>query len=255
MSAGASRPTSAGMKLVWSDEFEAPAGAPPDPRWWRAEVGGHGWGNGELQRYTDRTANAAHDGAGHLVIRAIRNDSGFTSARLVTKGLMEFRYGRLEVRARFPDGAGLWSAVWMLGANIDRAPWPACGEIDVVEHLGAEPAEIFGTVHCPGHCGAGGIGGRVALPAPACDRFSVYAVDWGPDSVAWSVDGRRYFRVTTAELGRAWVFDHPFFLLVNLAVGGTLGRQAPSDAHLPGELVLDHVRVFQAADQEVVRHA
>ena len=230
-------------RLLWSDGFDAPAGAPPDPGRWVHETGGGGWGNGELQRYTADPANAAHDGRGHLLLRARADAEGITSARLVTKGRFAFAHGRLEVRARPPAGQGLWAAVWMLGADIDERGWPACGEIDVMEVLGAAPGRVLGTLHCPGHAGPGGIGGGHRLGPPAADGFRVFAVDWGPGAIAWSVDGETYFRVGAAELGGAWVFDHPFYILVNLAVGGTLGGAVAAEA-LPAAFALDYLRVY-----------
>lgn len=232
-------------RLLWSDEFDGPALAPPDPGRWVHETGAGGWGNGEVQRYTADPANAAHDGAGNLVLRALPGVDGITSARLVTKDRFAFAYGRLEVRARPPAGQGLWSAVWMLGADIDAAGWPACGEIDVMEVLGADPARVLGTAHCPGHAGPEGLGGAHRARGLPADGFRVFAVDWSPEAIAWSVDGETYFRLAATELGRAWVFDHPFYVLVNLAVGGTLGGAVDAVA-LPAEFRLDYLRVYAA---------
>lgn len=230
-------------KLVWSDEFDNTMGAPPDPRWWRAETGGHGWGNAELQTYTDMQENAFHDGEGNLVIRANRTGVHVSSARLVTKGRFTFQYGRLECRARVAPGQGLWSAIWALGANIDDVPWPGCGEIDIVECLGADPHRLFGTVHCPGHSGVNGLSGEFRSTSPLPSSFRTYAVDWSPARIGWCIDGAEYFSVTRGSLGRSWVFDHPFYLLINLAVGGVLGGRVDTEA-LPSELIVDYVRVF-----------
>ena len=231
-------------ELVWSDEFDGPAQSPPSLRWWTRETGAHGWGNAELQRYTDDPANASHDGRGNLVVRARRGPDGFTSARLTTRRRLEFAYGRLECRARLPEGGGLWSAVWMLGSDIDDVGWPGCGEIDVVECLGAEPDRVFGTVHCPGHSGSGGIGGDYRSPQPLTGGFRIFAVDWVPGSIAWSVDGRRYFSVSARDLGGSWRFDHPFYILLNLAVGGTLGGPVAAGTAFPAELLIDYLRVY-----------
>jgi beta-glucanase (GH16 family) len=182
-------------ELVWADEFDGPAGSPPNPRWWGYEIGDHGWGNGELQRYTDTIGNAAQDGRGNLVIRALEEDVGYTSARLVSKDRLAVRYGRVECRVLLPRGAGLWSAVWMLGSDIDRTPWPACGEIDVMENLGAEPSRVFGTVHCPHHFGKGGLSGDDTDAGTSDPAYKVVAVDWTPDAIVWSVNGRRYHSV------------------------------------------------------------
>ncbi len=231
-------------KLIWSDEFDGPAGSPPDPLRWSHETGGHGWGNGELQCYTSDPANACHDGRGNMVIRALREGDGFSSARLVTKGRFEFERGRLEARALLPPGPGLWSAIWMLGSDIDAVGWPACGEIDVMENLGAKPQRVFGTVHCPGHAGAGGISGELVSREALATAYRLFAVDWGPRTIVWSVDGRAYHSVSVAELGASWVFDHPFYILVNLAVGGTLGGAVGKATRFPAELKIDYLRVY-----------
>jgi beta-glucanase (GH16 family) len=237
-----------GGRLLWADEFLAAAGTPPDARWWSFETGDHGWGNGEQQRYTDERANAAHDGEGNLVIRAIREKGGYTSARLVTKHNVEFCYGRLESRMLLPKGAGVWPALWLLGSNIDGAPWPACGEIDVMENVGAEPRRVFGTVHCPGFSGSDGISGGHCAAADLGDDYRVFAVDWTPERIGWSLDGREYFAVTARDLGAAWVFDHPFYILLNLAVGGWLGGAVGSDTRFPAELKVDFIRIYESSD-------
>ncbi|MET3901377.1 beta-glucanase (GH16 family) [Devosia sp. UYZn731] len=231
-------------KLIWSDEFDRPAGTLPDQSKWIHEIGGHGWGNAELQTYTTDAANACHDGEGNLVIKAHRLGDGFTSARLISKGLFDVTYGRLECRALLPGGAGLWSAFWSLGANIDVRPWPMCGEIDVMENLGSEPRRVFGTIHCPGHAGRDSIGGEVLVPSSLHENFHVYAVEWSPDGIAWSLDGAVYHVVTKGQIGSAWVFDHSFYLLINLAVGGWLGGQVHAEKRFPAEFLVDHVRVF-----------
>jgi beta-glucanase (GH16 family) len=230
--------------LIWSDEFDAPAGTPPDPSRWRHETGSHGWGNGELQAYTDALENAVHDGEGNLVIRALRLQSGFTSARLNTQGLAQFTHGRLECRALLPEGWGMWSAFWALGADIEAVPWPGCGEIDVMENVGREPHRVFGTVHCPGHSGANGISGDVMANASLHQHFHVFAVDWFPERIIWRLDGQAYHAVAKAQLGEAWRFDHAFYLLLNLAVGGTLGADVDPQTRFPAEFKVDYVRVF-----------
>ena len=231
-------------KLIWSDEFDAAAGCPPNPAWWSHEIGGHGWGNDELQRYTTNPANAAHDGRGNLVIRALRSGDAVTSARLITKSRFEFLYGRIEARALLPPGSGLWSAIWMLGSDIDRVGWPGCGEIDVMENLGAEPGRVFGTVHCPGHFGRNGISGDDVVRQMPPGTYRLFAVEWGPRSIVWSVDGRAYHSVSATQLGSSWVFDHPFYILVNLAVGGSLGGTVGGKTRFPAEFKLDYLRVY-----------
>lgn len=233
-----------GGRLIWSDEFDAQRVAPPDPAWWSHEVGGHGWGNDELQVYTTDPANASQDGQGNLVIRALRRGDAITSARLITKARFAFQYGRIEARARLPVGSGLWSAIWMLGSDIDDVGWPGCGEIDVMENLGADPGRVFGTVHCPGHSGPNGVSGEATTRPVQPGAYRLFAVDWEPGSIVWSVDGRAYHSVSSTQLGASWVFDHSFYLLVNLAVGGTLGGAVGEDTRFPAELKLDYLRVF-----------
>ena len=229
------------MTLLWSDEFDGPAGTPPDPAWWSHELDA---GNDELQTYTADLANAALDGDGNLAITARASPDGCTSARLITKGKFAFRYGRVETRLKVPRGAGLWPAVWALGEDIDEVGWPRCGEIDVMEHVGREPRRAFGTIHCPGHAHPHGFGGATELTEDLADGFHVFAVEWRHASIEWSLDGHSYHAATPADVPGGWVFDHPFFLLINLAVGGDLG--GPVDAELPRALLVDYVRVSAA---------
>jgi beta-glucanase (GH16 family) len=241
---------------VWSDEFDGAGGSPPDARFWSFELGdgsvqdNPGWGNHELQWYTDDLANAAHDGSGNLVVTAHRRDDGsYTSARLVTKGKVELAYGRIETRARVPAGAGLWPAVWALGANIDAVPWPGCGEIDVMEYVAREPRRAFGTIHGPGYSGGSGWTGTIDLDEDLARDYHVFAVEWEPERIEWSLDGTVYHAATPADVTGAWVFDHPFYVLVNLAVGGDFGGPVAPDTWFPASLVVDYVRVYAPAQQ------
>ena len=249
--------SNAPREIVWADEFEGPAGAPADPARWVADTGGGGWGNQERQYYTPRE-NAALDGQGHLVITARAEPPEsmrtcwygrcrYTSARLKTKGRFEQTFGRFEARVRVPRGQGIWPAFWMLGADIDRVGWPACGEIDVMEHIGREPLTAHGTMHGPGYSGANGIGNAVAFDQPVADDFHVFAVEWAVNDLRWFVDGRQYFRTTSASLPQSarWVFDHPFFLLLNLAVGGAWPGDPDATSTYPQEMVVDYVRVYR----------
>jgi beta-glucanase (GH16 family) len=235
--------------LVWSDEFDGPAGAPPDPASWSFELGGDGWGNQELQLYT--SANAALDGSGHLVITARRESAGaraFTSARLTTRGKRTQRYGRFEARLRLPAGKGLWPAFWLLGDDASAAGWPACGEIDVVEGRGAVPWRVSSALHGPGFSGGDALIAAYESPAhrPLTDDLHDYAVEWEPDQLRFFVDGALYHqeRATRLPTGARWVFDHPFFVILDLAVGGTFGGPPDSATPFPAELVADHVRVY-----------
>lgn len=254
---GAAGPTRG--PLTWADEFDGPAGTPPDPSRWRYDLGGDGWGNGELQRYTDSTRNAAHDGEGHLVITARReNPDGatchygpceYTSARLLTAGLFEQRYGTFEARIRIPRGQGMWPAFWMLGRDVHTTdPWPTSGEIDVMENVGKEPGTVWGSLHMPGRSGASSVTASSGLPdgRAFADDFHVYTVDWEPGSITWSVDGETYAHVTPADAeGGRWVFDDdPFFLVLNLAVGGVWPGPPDGSTQLPQQMLVDWVRVY-----------
>jgi beta-glucanase (GH16 family) len=244
--------------LAWSDEFDGVAGASVDGTKWVADTGGQGWGNQELQYYT-AGENAALDGAGHLVITARAEPATtarrcwygtcrHTSARLKTSGRFEPTYGRIESRIRIPRGQGIWPAFWMLGADIGTVGWPRSGEIDVMENIGREPAIVHGTMHGPGYSQSNGISGSYALPTGAfADDFHVFTVEWTPGQVRWLVDEREYHRTTPTDLpsGTAWVFDHPFFLLLNVAVGGAWPGNPDASTTFPQQMVVDYVRVYR----------
>jgi len=237
---------------VWSDEFDRPAGTPPDAGSWGFELGDGstygipGWGNEELQWYTSAPENVAHDGRGNLAVTAHADtERGYTSARLVTKGKVELRFGRIEARARVAAGAGMWSAIWLLGTNIDSVPWPGCGEIDVMEHVARLPQRVFGTVHGPGYSGAAGVSGNSDLTGDPTGDFHVYAAEWTPKRIEWSVDGSVYHAVTPDDVPGEWVFgDRSFYLLINLAVGGEFGGAVGADTTFPQSLLVDYVRVY-----------
>ena len=245
--------------LVWSDEFDGPAGSSFDPAKWVAEVGGSGWGNQEREYYTTRPENIALDGNGHLVFTARAEPAPtnlscwygscrYTSARIKTKGLFSQTYGRFEARIRIPRGQGLWPAFWMLGDNIDAVGWPRSGEIDIMENIGREPNVVHGTLHGPGYSGGAGIGAPYTLASGAfADEFHSYAVEWTPGLVAWFVDDTKYFQTTQANIpsGATWVFDHPFFLLLNVAVGGAWPNDPDATTTFPQQMMVDYVRVYK----------
>jgi beta-glucanase (GH16 family) len=240
-------------RLIWHDEFDGPVGAPPDPALWVAETGDHGWGNHELEHYTKLPENALLDGDGHLVIMALAKPGGvYTSARLKTQNLFSVTYGKIEARMRLPYGQGMWPAFWMMGADYADKGWPACGEIDIMENIGKEPFTIHGTVHGPGYSGAGGIGGTAVLGTGRhlSDDFHVFAVVWEENSIRFLLDGEPYFRVTPSRLpaGAHWVFDHPFFLLLNLAIGGDWPGPPDRTTEFPQRLTVDYVRIYAEAD-------
>ncbi len=241
-----------GWEVAWNDEFD---GDTIDSDNWTYDIGGWGWGNGEGQFYTDRPENARVEG-GLLIIEARQEqyeDSYYTSARLKTQGLQEYQYGRFEARLKVPEGAGLWPAFWMLGAEFsedaeDEANrWPNVGEIDVMEYIGKEPDLVLGTAHGPGYSGAGGLTKWNRQDYPIADDFHTYAVEWEADEIRWYYDGEHYHTVDRELVGdREWVFDdHPFFMIVNLAVGGQLPGPVGLDVEFPKQLLVDYVRVFQ----------
>ena len=249
--------TPAAWTLVWSDEFDGAAGAGVDRSRWTFDVGGGGWGNQELETHTDRTANASLDGSGNLVIVANREtftgpdgiERLYTSARLKTQGLFAHGYGRFEGRIQIPYGQGVWPAFWLLGANISTVGWPACGEIDIMENIGREPSTVHGSLHAPqGATGHGSTTGAFTLPAAQrfADDFHVFAVEWEANQVRFYVDGNLYATRTPADLpaGTRWVFDHPFFVILNVAVGGTWPGSPDATTTFPQRMRVDYVRVY-----------
>jgi uncharacterized protein (TIGR03437 family) len=240
-----------GWQLVWSDEFSGAAKTAPDPTKWAYDTGGGGWGNQELEIYTTSTDNAFLDGNGNLVIRALKTSAGgYTSARLKTQGKFTTTYGKIEARMKIPFGQGMWPAFWMLGSDITTAGWPACGEIDIMENIGKEPSIIHGTVHGPGYSGGNGIGHPYALASRrVADDFHTFTVIWSPGKVEFQVDSNSYFTVTPASLpaGKTWVYDKPFFMLLNLAVGGGWPGYPDATTQFPQDLTVDYVRVYRLA--------
>jgi len=244
---------------VWSDEFEGPAGATFDSTKWVAETGGEGWGNKEREFYTARTENVSLDGSGRLVITAREEPANtdrkcwygtcrYTSARLKTKGKFEQAYGRFEARIRIPRGQGIWPAFWMLGNNIDQVGWPKSGEIDIMENIGREPSMVHGTIHGPGYSGANGIGGGFSLPASSfADDYHVFAVEWSSTVIIWFADNHVYRQISVSDLpsGATWAFDHPFFLLLNVAVGGEWPGEPDGSLVMPQQMLVDYVRVYK----------
>ncbi|MEU0005202.1 family 16 glycosylhydrolase [Streptomyces sp. NPDC006314] len=237
---------------TFSDSFDGPAGSAVDDAKWTLETGDN-VNNHERQYYTSGTKNAALDGQGHLVITARKeNPAGYrcwygscqyTSARLNTAGKFTAQYGHVEARMKIPRGQGMWPAFWLLGTPVN---WPDSGEVDVMENVGFEPSTVHGTLHGPGYSGSGGIGAGYSLPngQAFADAFHTFAVDWAPDSITWSVDGNVYQRRTPADLGgKTWVFNKPFFLILNLAVGGYWPGDPDGSTRFPQQLVVDSVSV------------
>ena len=255
--AAAVPPTPSGWTSVWVDDFNGPAGTLPDPGKWNIETGGGGWGNAELQNYTNRPSNVSLDGAGNLVITARKEAYGscwygpctHTSARLQTMNKFTQRYGRIEARVKVPSGRGLWPAFWMLGDDFSSAGWPNSGEIDIMEVLGHETNKTYGTLHGPGYSGGASVGRSYVTPNGSfADGFHTFRVDWAPDSIKWYVDDVHFSTLTPADLrGNRWVFDHPHFLLLNLAVGGNWPGSPDAATAFPAQYVIDYVATYQAA--------
>ena len=245
-----------GWTLTWSDEFNAADGTPADATKWTNDVSGNGNGNHEREFYTAGAANAVQRG-GSLVITATTAGASahtcwygpclYTSARLVTKGHFAQKYGRMSARIQLPSGQGMWPAFWMLGDDIDTKQWPACGEIDVMENIGKEPSTNHGTLHATGYAGAG-LGGAYALPGQAklSDDFHVYAIEWDAAGIRFYVDSALYETRTPADVpqGGTWPFDHPFFLLLNVAVGGDWPGDPDATTVFPQTMRVDWVRVY-----------
>jgi len=234
-----------GWNLIWHDEFD---GQKINTQNWTYDLGGHGWGNGEAQYYTSRPENARLEN-GMLVIEARQEkyeNSYYTSARLKTQGLQNFQYGRIEARLKVPSGKGLWPAFWMLGSNFDGSNWPDCGEIDIMEYIGKEPDLILGTLHGPGYSGALGISAWNRQTYNIADDFHTYAIEWETDEIRWYYDGVQYHTVTREDVGdREWVFNQPFFIILNLAVGGHLPGPVGLDTVFPAQYLVDYVRVYE----------
>lgn len=242
--------------LVWSDEFDSPNGAPVDSTKWSFDIGGNGWGNNELETYTSRPANADLEG-GSLVVKALRETftgpdnitRNYTSARLLTRNKFTQAYGRFEARIKIPFGQGIWPAFWMLGDNIDTAGWPNCGEIDIMENIGKEPSIVHGTFHGPGYSAANGVTAAFTLPngRKFSDDFHTFAVEWEPNVMRFYVDGLLYKTRTPADLppGTTWVFNHPFFIILNVAVGGGFPGNPDGTTVFPQTMQVDYVRVYQ----------
>ncbi len=245
----------AGFVLIWSDEFNGANGSLPDSSKWIMETGGGGWGNNELETYTNRTQNAHLQDGSLAIVASKEKFTGtdgiareYTSARIKTAGLFEQKYGRFEARIKIPEGQGMWPAFWMMGNNIDKAGWPTGGEIDVMENIGKEPAIAHGSMHGPGYSGGKGLSAAYSLPTgKLADDFHIFAVEWEAAAVRFYVDGNLYETRTPADLpaGQTWVFDHPFFILLNVAVGGDWPGSPDSTTVFPQTMLVDYVRVYR----------
>jgi beta-glucanase (GH16 family) len=239
--------------LVWSDEFN---GASLDTTNWTLEVGGGGFGNNEREYYTNGQ-NLSFTGAEMIISARKENPANYqcwygtctyTSSRLKTQGKREFTYGRMQARLQIPYSQGLWPAFWMLGNDIGTVGWPTSGEIDIMENIGKEPAIVHGTIHGPGYSGCCGIGGSYTLPSGALhDAYHIYSIEWDSQNFKWFIDGTQYFSTTRSfvETKGPWVYSHPFFFLLNVAVGGAWPGDPDGTTVMPQQMKVDYVRVYQ----------
>jgi beta-glucanase (GH16 family) len=248
-------PSGSPWTLVWSDEFGGSNGSAPDSSKWTIETGGDGWGNHELEYYTNRPQNTQIQN-GSLVITAFKETytgkdgvtRNYTSGRMKTAGKFEQQFGRFEARIKIPYGQGMWPAFWMLGNNSGPVGWPGCGEIDIMENIGKEPAIAHGTIHGPGYSGADGIGSSFSLAKGRfADDYHLYAVEWELNVIRFYVDSNLYATRTPADLpqGTKWVYDHPFFIILNVAVGGDWPGPPDTTTVFPQTMLVDYVRVYK----------
>ncbi|HVO58941.1 MAG TPA: glycoside hydrolase family 16 protein [Dongiaceae bacterium] len=249
-------PPTSGWTLAWSDEFSFPDGSAPDSSKWAYDIGGDGWGNDELETYTSRLQNAQIQ-SGNLVITAQQETftgsdgitRNYTSARLKTQNLFSQTYGRFEARIKIPKGQGMWPAFWMLGQDISSEGWPKCGEIDIMENIGREPGSVHGSLHGPSTTGiTSDATSTFSLPSGQnfSDDFHIYAVEWDATTVRFFVDSNNYATVAKSQwpAGGTWVFDHPFFIILNVAVGGSWPGSPDASTQFPRQMLVDYVRVY-----------
>lgn len=238
--------------LVMQDEFNT-AGA-PDSTIWGYDIGtgnsisGDGWGNNELQYYTDRSENVnVADGMLHITaMQESFEGAGYTSGRILTKGLFEQTYGRYEARIKLPWGQGVWPAFWLVGDNIDEVGWPQCGEIDIMEYRGQNPTEALGTVHGPGYAGGQSFGKSFTLENDRFDTgFHIFGIEWGPEYINFYVDDVLYNQITPSDVTGEWVYDHPFYIIMNVAIGGNFVGSPNNETVFPQTMLVDYVRVYQ----------
>jgi beta-glucanase (GH16 family) len=228
------------QSLIWSDEFDTP-GAPNSSKW-GYDIGAGGWGNNESQYYTNRTVNAIVSGGTLKIIAKAENFSGssYTSARLVSKDKFSFKYGKIEIRAKLPAGIGTWPAIWMLGNNFTTAGWPACGEIDIMEHRGSELNKIFATLHYPGHSGGSGVGSTVNI-TNATTEFHIYTAEWTDASIKFYADNQLFH---TFLNNGSLPFNQNFFFILNIAMGGNFAGSI-DPAFTSASMEIDYIRVYQ----------
>ncbi|EDY84416.1 Glycosyl hydrolases family 16 [Verrucomicrobiia bacterium DG1235] len=241
--------------LIWSDEFNTDG--LPNPEKWAYDVGGHGWGNRELQHYTERHMENARVEKGHLIIEAHKEehqDSDYTSARLATRDRETWTYGRFEIRARLPDGLGTWPAIWMLPVdwNLGSGNWPDVGEIDIMEHVGYDVGTVHASAHSKTYQWQIGTQKTATMSVPdATEAFHVYALEWSESEIRTYIDDTLYFTYQNENNGwESWPYQRDYYLLLNLAVGGEWGAAKGIDTEcFPQRMEVDYVRVYKPANE------
>lgn len=234
------------MQLIWNDEFDGDVLNEAD---WGYNIGNGcaegicGWGNEELQTYTDLPENVRLEN-GKLVITAIENPN-YTSARVLTEGKREFQFGRIDIRAKMPYGQGIWPALWMLGTDIGTVGWPICGEIDIMELIGNKPTTVHGTVHYDNNGYASKTSTRSLSGNNLADEYHVYSLVWERNSIKWYVDYDEYNFVTQKQIGESYPFNNPSYLLMNIAIGGKWPGDPDETTIFPQKMIVDYIRVFQ----------
>jgi beta-glucanase (GH16 family) len=235
-------------KLVMQEEFDTNDALNSNIWSYNIGIGANGWGNNELQYYTNRNENISIEN-GNLKITALKETylgASYTSARILTKGKFEQKYGRIEARIKLPWGKGVWPAFWMLGANSDTVLWPQCGEIDIMEYIGSKPTQVLGTVHGPGYSAGESVSKKYTLPNNRFDNdFHIFGIEWGENYINYYVDDVLYNQITPKNVKGEWVFNQPFYILLNLAVGGNLPGSPNSETVFPQTMLVDYVRVYE----------
>lgn len=235
-------------KLIWADEFDIDG--LPDPDKWAYDVGDHGWGNNELQYYTKEKPENARVENGRLIVEAHVDSSftkGFSSAKLITKGNASWQYSYIEIKAKLPSGVGTWPAIWMMPEENKYGGWPKSGEIDIMEHVGYDQGVVHGTVHTEAFNHRRGTQKGAQVKVPNCsEEFHVYAIDWSEDKIDFYLNGTQYHTFENTGKGfEEWPFDHPFYLILNVAVGGDWGGTKGVDPDIwPQRMEVEYVRVY-----------
>jgi beta-glucanase (GH16 family) len=236
-------------ELVWSDDFVGDSGALADSTKWAYDLGTgqNGWGNNELQSYTKKPENISLDGQGNLHITAIKSTGGdYSSARIKTEGIFYQKFGRIEARIKTPTGTGIWPAFWMLGSNINQVGWPACGEIDIMEQKGSKSDVTYSSLHGPGYSGGQAITTPYGLRYARFDTdFHIYSVDWGENFVDFFVDNFLFKRLTPEDVTGQWVYNNTFFVILNVAVGGSFVGPPNANTPFPQSMIVDYVKVYK----------